>query len=286
MTAPRRRLRAKNVSGAHAKGVDDVSKGMVRLQGTMQSAEVDVLWEERAVRLNGRRVPVSALAVDVPITGTVYGVLLNYKGAWAALEDAMQAPPYKAPPKAPVLYIKPANTLIAHRMPIPCPEDAPELEVGAALGVVIGRTATRVSREQALDYVAGYTVVNDVSIPHDSVYRPALKEKCRDGFCPAGPWVIDSKAVPDPNRVRIRVWVNGELKQENSTAHLIRNVQQLLADVTEFMTLYPGDTLLVGVPEHAPRVKIGDRVRIEMEGVGVLENAVVAEDEWRAGVAS
>lgn len=254
--------------------------------GMMRSVEVDVLWADEAVVLNGRTIPVSQLAVDVPVTGTVYGTLLNYRGALAALEEAMHAPPYNAPPKAPVLYIKPANTLIAHRMPIPCPAEAPVLEVGAALGIVIGRTATRVSREEALDYVAGYTVVNDVSIPHESFYRPALKEKCRDGFCPVGPWIMDKTFVPDPDNVRIRVWVNGVLQQENSTANLVRNVRQLLADVTEFMTLYPGDTLLAGVPENAPRVRVGDRVRIEVEGVGLLDNVVVAEEALPVGVAS
>ena len=263
-----------------------MKKGFVRLCGMMRSAEIDMRWEEAAVVLEGRRIPVSELSVGVPIHGTVYGTLLNYRGAWAALSQAMHEPPYQAPPKAPVLYIKPANTLIAHRMPIPCPHDTPVLEVGAALGVVIGRTATRVCQEKALDYVAGYTVVNDVSIPHESYYRPALKEKCRDGFCPVGPWIMERDSVPDPDHLSIRVWVNGVLQQENSTANLVRHVRQLLANVTEFMTLYPGDTLLVGVPENAPLVQVGDRVRIEVEGVGVLENVVVSEDEWRAGVAS
>lgn len=263
-----------------------MKKAFLRLCGMMRSVEADVRWEEAAVVLEGKRIPVSELSVGVPIHGTVYGTLLNYRGAWEAFEQAMHKPPYQSPPKAPVLYIKPANTLIAHRMPIPCPKETPVLEVGAALGVVIGRTATRVCREKALDFVAGYTVVNDVSIPHESFYRPALKEKCRDGFCPVGPWIMERDSVPDPDHLSIRVRVNGVLKQENNTANLVRRVRDLLADVTEFMTLYPGDTLLVGVPENPPLVQVGDRVRIEVEGVGVLENDVVSEDEWRAGVAS
>ena len=280
------RLPMRPLIAAHRQGVDDVSKGFVRLRGMMQSVEVDVHLADESVVLDGKRIRVSELSVDVPVTGTVYGTLLNYHGALAALGEAMHAAPYNAPPKAPVLYLKPANTLIGHRMPIPFPAEAPALEVGAALGVVIGRTATRVSRDRALEYGAGYTVVNDVSIPHDNVYRPAVKEKCRDGFCPVGPWIMERAAVTDPDRLRIRVMVNGVLKQENSTANLVRFVPELLADVTEFMTLFPGDTLLVGVPENAPLVRIGDRVRIEIEGVGCLENVVVPEDEWRAGVAS
>ncbi len=110
--------------------------------------------------------------MHAPPRGTVYGTLLNYRGALAALGEAVHKPPYKAPPKAPVLYIKPANTWIGDGAPIPVPSDAEALQMGAALGVVIGRTACRVPVEAALDYVAGYVVVNDVSVPHDELLPP------------------------------------------------------------------------------------------------------------------
>ncbi|MFK2827286.1 fumarylacetoacetate hydrolase family protein, partial [Bacillus sp. B190/17] len=171
----------------------------------------------------------------------------------------------------------------SHGQPIPLPEGVSELEIGAALGVVIGRTATRVSEKEALDYVAGYTIVNDVSLPHASVYRPAIKQKARDGFCPIGPWIVKSEAVANPDSLTTRVWINGELRQENTTANLIRSVAKLLADVTDFMTLNAGDTLLAGVPEQAPLAKAGDTVRIEIDGVGVLENKVVPENETAGG---
>jgi 5-oxopent-3-ene-1,2,5-tricarboxylate decarboxylase / 2-hydroxyhepta-2,4-diene-1,7-dioate isomerase len=219
--------------------------------------------------------------MHVPPRGTVYGTLLNYRGALAALGDAVHQPPYKAPPKAPVLYIKPANTWIGDGAPIPVPGDAELLQTGAALGVVIGRTACRVPLEAALDYVVGYTVVNDVSVPHDSFYRPSIRLKCRDGFCPIGVTLADRARVPDPDALAVRVFVDGTLRQENTTAHLIRSTARLLADITEFMTLGPGDVLLTGVPENAPLARAGQRVAIEIEGVGRLENPLVAEG--RAG---
>jgi 5-oxopent-3-ene-1,2,5-tricarboxylate decarboxylase/2-hydroxyhepta-2,4-diene-1,7-dioate isomerase len=204
--------------------------------------------------------------------GTVYGVLLNYRGALAALGDAVNRPPYKAPPKAPVLYIKPANTRSGHGAPIPVPDDAPELEVGASLAVVIGRTACRVAPERALDHVAGYTIANDVSVPHESYYRPSIRFKCRDGFCPVGPRLVERGAIANPDALAIRVFVDGVLAQENTTANAIRPVARLIAEITDFMTLSPGDILLTGVPERAPRARAGQRVAIEIDGLGRLEN--------------
>ena len=219
--------------------------------------------------------------MHAPPRGTVDGTLLNYRGALAALGEAVHKPPYKAPPKAPVLYIKPANTWIGDGAPIPVPSDAEALQMGAALGVVIGRTACRVPVDAALDYVAGYTVVNDVSVPHDSFYRPSIRLKCRDGFCPISATLVESERVPNPDALAVRVFVDGVLRQQNTTANLIRSTARLIADITEFMTLSAGDVLLTGVPENAPLARAGQRVAIEIEGVGRLENPLVAEG--RAG---
>ena len=114
---------------------------------------------------------------------------------------------------------------------------------------MIGKQATHVSEEEALDYVSGYTIVNDVSVPHKSVYRPAVQQKSRDGFCPIGPWIVNRDAVANPDNLVVRVFINDELRQENNTSNLIRSISRLLVDVTDYMTLSPGDVLLVGVPE-------------------------------------
>jgi len=256
-----------------------MNRAVIKLPGTLQCREVMADAAAAAYQWDGKRFPTAGMLLDAPVSGTIYGTLLNFRGELDALGEAMHAPPYQKPPKAPVLYMKPANTVIGNGMAIPVPDGVDTLQAGAALGIVIGRAACRIRPEQALDYVAGYTIVNDVSIPHASYYRPAIKEKCRDGFCPVGPWVIAREAVQDPGRLRIRVYVNGELKQENTTANLVRGVPQLLADVTEFMTLHPGDVLLAGVPENAPLIRPGDEVRIEIEHVGVLANPVRREQD-------
>jgi 5-oxopent-3-ene-1,2,5-tricarboxylate decarboxylase/2-hydroxyhepta-2,4-diene-1,7-dioate isomerase len=220
------------------------------------------------------------------LSGNVYGVLLNQRGALAALGAAASQPPYQAPPRAPVLYIKPRNTLNGPGAAVVLSADAPELEVGATLGVVIGRTACRVSASAALDVVAGYTIVNDLSVPHTNFYRPSIRLKARDGSCCIGPAVIARHRIADPDALAIRVFVDGRLAQEGGTRDLLRPVRQLIADVTDFMTLQPGDLLLVGVPPGSPRVRAGQCVVIEIEGIGRLENSLVAEAPAGAGSAA
>lgn len=240
--------------------------------------EVQANPDEGTVELHGEMLPVSNVSWNPPVKGTVYGVLLNYQGAYDKLKGQFTEPPYKQPPKAPVLYIKPANTLTGCNSGIPLPAGEEQLEMGAALAVVIGKTAVRVKAENAMDYIEGYTIANDVSIPHESVYRPAIKQKARDGFCPIGPWIVAKDDVADPGQLHIRVFVNGELKQENNTRNLIRSIPKLIEDITDFMTLQRGDVLLAGIPEGAPSAGKGDRVRIEVSGIGALENTIVPEE--------
>jgi 5-oxopent-3-ene-1,2,5-tricarboxylate decarboxylase/2-hydroxyhepta-2,4-diene-1,7-dioate isomerase len=221
-----------------------------------------------------------SLPFDVPpyaLSGAVYGTLLNHRSALAALGEAVNRPPYSGPPAAPVLYIKPRNTLALSGSPVRIPAGTPELEVGACLGVVIGRTACKIAEPGASDYIAGYLIVADVSIPHCNFYRPSVRFKARDGFCPLGPAVTPRSAVADPDALTMRSYVDGTLVQTASTADLIRTVARLLADVTEFMTLAPGDVLALGAAAPAPRVRSGQTLRIDIEGLGSLSNPYTGE---------
>ncbi len=211
-----------------------------------------------------------------PCRGTVYGTLLNHRDALAALGGAVHEAPYKAPPRAPILYIKPRNTWIGPGDAVVVPEGVADLEIGATLGLVIGRTACRVGVADALAHVSGYVIVNDVSVPHASYYRPSLRFKARDTFCPIGPFVPRA-AVGSPDALGIEVAIDGRTVQRSSTAGLIRSAAQLLAEVSDFMTLSPGDILSVGVAAAAPRARAGQRVGIAIAGLGRLENSLVAE---------
>ncbi len=217
--------------------------------------------------------------MDVPpyrLSGTVYGALLNHRTALAALGAAVDAPPYRGAPRAPVLYVKPRNTLNVNGAPVVVPPDAPELEIGACLGLVVGRPACRLAESNALEFLAGYLIVNDISVPHSSYHRPSVRCKARDGFCPLGPRVVARAAIPHPDALTLRVYVDGELRHSAGTAQLVRPVARLLTDVTEFMTLAPGDVLAAGVAAPAPRVRAGQRVSIEIDGLGRLETPFVA----------
>jgi 5-oxopent-3-ene-1,2,5-tricarboxylate decarboxylase / 2-hydroxyhepta-2,4-diene-1,7-dioate isomerase len=221
-----------------------------------------------------------SIPFDVPpyrLSGTVYGTLLNHRSALAALGEAVSRPPYNAPPAAPVLFIKPRNTLAASGTPVGIPVGTPELEVGACLSVIIGRTSCKLAERDALDYVAGYLILADVSIPHSNFHRPSIRFKARDGFCPLGPAVAPRAAVANPDAVIIRSYLDGALVQTASTADLIRPVARLLADVTEFMTLAPGDVLALGAAAPAPRVRPGQTLRIDVDGLGSLSIPFMGE---------
>lgn len=211
-------------------------------------------------------------------SGTVYGTLLNHRAALAALGDAANQAPYKAPPKAPVLYIKPRNTFAGPGARIEVPADAAELEVGASLGMVFGRTTCGVGVDDALEHLEGYVIVADVSVPHAVFYRPSVRLKARDGFCPMGPRIVPRSAVTDPDALAVRVLIDGALVHHVSTGGMLRPAARLIADVSEFMTFRAGDVLLLGVAQGAPRVRAGQRAAIELDGLGRLEMSFVAAE--------
>jgi 5-oxopent-3-ene-1,2,5-tricarboxylate decarboxylase / 2-hydroxyhepta-2,4-diene-1,7-dioate isomerase len=212
-----------------------------------------------------------------PVGSTVYGTLLNHREALAALGDQVHVAPYKAPPKSPILYIKPRNTWAQSGDVVRVPADAHELQIGATLGLVIAQTASKVNLVDALSYVSGYVVMNDISVPHDSFYRPSMRFKCRDGFCPIGAFV-PRESVLNPDALAVTVAIDGVVVHQTDTGGRVRSIAQLLVDVTEFMTLHPGDILSIGVAANAPLAHAGQRVTLTIESVGQLENTLVAEE--------
>jgi 5-oxopent-3-ene-1,2,5-tricarboxylate decarboxylase / 2-hydroxyhepta-2,4-diene-1,7-dioate isomerase len=190
------------------------------------------------------------------VINAVYGVALNFRAELEVLGDQLNRDPYKKPPVAPVLYLRPRNTWNVNGGAIRMPADASALKMAGTIGISIGR---------------GYLAVNDVSIPHASYYRPAIRQRCRDGFCVIGSEVTER--VPD----EIRTFINGELRCRASIADLVRPIDRLIADIGEFLTLQPGDILLIGEPHDAPLANAGDRVRVEIDGLAPIENEVVAE---------
>ena len=200
--------------------------------------------------------------------GTVYGVLLNFRKEVDALAPQMDQPPYKAPPKAPILYVKTANTWSPNGSAIAVPARVPEVEVGATVSMVIG----------ADNDVEGFVLMNDLSIPHASFFRPPVKFKCLDGFLGIGPAMRDAQEVADPADFRLEVRINGELRQSVDFSQTVRNAAQLLADVGAFMTLQHGDVLMLGCDAGRPLARPGDRIEIRGAGFETLVNTLVKEE--------
>jgi len=216
------------------------------------------------------------LSIEAAAYGTLFGVALNDQDLLDSLLPTFQQPPYKQPPTQPVLFIKTPNTRNHHGGTVTKPANE-RLQAGPALGVVMAQAASRVTAKKALSYVAGYTIVNEFSLPEDSYYRPAVQAKCRDGFCALGPDVVPAAAVPDPQTLGIRLYINGQLRQQGATTQHVRSVAQLIAQISTFMTLNAGDVLITGTPPGRVDVQVGDEVAVEIDGLGRLVNTVIAE---------
>ncbi|WP_025130012.1 fumarylacetoacetate hydrolase family protein [Pseudomonas sp. PH1b] len=209
-----------------------------------------------------------------PATGTLFALGLNY--ADHAAELAFK------PPTEPLVFIKSPGTYTGHNQVTWRPDNVAYMHYECELVAVIGKTARNVKREDALDYLAGYTLCNDYAIRDylENYYRPNLRVKNRDATTPVGPWIIDAAEVPEPNNLTLRTWVNGELRQQGTTADMIFDIPYLIEYLSGFMTLQPGDMIATGTPEGLSDVVPGDEVVVEIEGIGRLVNRIVSETEF------
>ncbi|HTX10715.1 MAG TPA: fumarylacetoacetate hydrolase family protein [Solirubrobacteraceae bacterium] len=184
-------------------------------------------------------------------------------------------------PSEPSYFMKPPSSLSGHLAPVVRPAGCRFLNYEGEVAVVIGRRCHRVSIDEALDYVGGYTVANDWGV-HD--FRHAdrgsmLRVKGQDGFCPLGPVMVDPGDV-DPEDLTLRTFVNGEeVQHANTGSDLMFSFAYQVADVARLITLEPGDVLLTGTPANSRPVEPGDVVAVEVEGIGRLENTVVQDEE-------
>jgi 5-oxopent-3-ene-1,2,5-tricarboxylate decarboxylase/2-hydroxyhepta-2,4-diene-1,7-dioate isomerase len=231
-----------------------------------------VTAEGRLLDEAGRPVDGEAVTWLPPVAPPkVIGLALNYADHAAELELKT--------PEAPALFFKPLTSLIGHRSPIVAPPNVEYMHYEVELAVVLGRTGRRIKAGDAYDYVRGYTIANDVTIRDfvGNLYRPPVKAKGFDTFTPLGPWMVDRDDLPDPHAVGLRTFVNGELRQEGNTRDFVNGIPALLEYISDFMTLEEYDVILTGTPKGLSHIYPGDRLRLEIDGIGALENPVVAE---------
>lgn len=193
--------------------------------------------------------------------------------------------------KAPIFFAKYANSLLGAGGAIVLPEVSSQVGWEPELAVVIGRRADRVSIEDALSFVGGYTIANDVTAFDHSlgvvlgVRGPYMIAKCFDSFCPLGPYLVSPDEVGDPGALRIRLWLDDELRVDASTAEMVFSVARIISYLSWRMTLQPGDVILTGTPPldgdinlELRLLKSGQTVRIEIEKIGSLTNSVIAQE--------
>lgn len=229
-----------------------------------------------AVGHHGDPLPLSGVSLLAPFRpGKVIGVGLNFRDH--AAETG------KTPPAEPLLFAKLPSAISAPGGPVVRPPYTDELDYEGELAVVIGATARDVSEERALAHVFGYAVMNDVSARDRQREEPQwLRAKGGDSFAPWGPWVTTADEVPDPQALRIRTWVNGDLRQDGHTGDMVFSVAALIAYCSSSFTLEPGDLITTGTPAGVgvgrtpPEFLLpGDHVRIEIDGLGSIEHDVV-----------
>jgi 5-oxopent-3-ene-1,2,5-tricarboxylate decarboxylase / 2-hydroxyhepta-2,4-diene-1,7-dioate isomerase len=199
---------------------------------------------------------------------TILALGLNYADHAKELE-------FKAP-EEPLVFLKGENALTGHRQATPRPPDVQFMHYECELTIVIGKTAKKVRRSDAYDFIAGYTVANDYAIRDylENWYRPNLRVKNRDRTTPLGPWLVDAADVPDPMALALRTTVNGKVTQSGNTRDMIFDAPFLVEYFSSFMTLRPGDLILTGTPDGVVDCRPGDVVVTEIERVGALMNTI------------
>ncbi|MDY7509497.1 fumarylacetoacetate hydrolase family protein [Ralstonia wenshanensis] len=269
--------------GAERPGLID-TQGRVRdLSGVIGDLGPQQLSDAALAQLAG--VDIAALPVvqdtrfGVPWTGIgkIIAIGLNY--ADHAAEAGLP------PPAEPILFLKANSALNGPNDAVMLPRGSAKTDWEVELGVVIGKTASDVSREEALSHVAGYCVVNDVSEREFQLERGGTWDKGKgcDTFCPVGPWLVTRDEVPDPQALGLWLDVNGERAQRGNTATMVFGVAHLVSYVSRFMTLHPGDLICTGTPPGVgmgakpPRyLKAGDTMRLGIDGLGVQTQTVDA----------
>ncbi len=243
--------------------------GPTPVYGVVEGEEVAVIEPHpfSTYRPTGERVPLKGLRLLAPvIPSKLVCVGKNYLDHAAEMDSEV--------PDSPLLFLKPSSSVIGPDEAIRLPTDLTnEVHHEAELAVVIGALLQRVDEDTAMAGVLGYTAANDVSArDFQRSENQWFRAKGFDTFCPLGPAIATDL---DPGNLSVRSFVDGELRQDGTTADLVFGVPRLLSEISHVVTLLPGDVVLTGTPAGVGEIAPGQRVRVEVEGIGALENPVV-----------
>jgi 2-keto-4-pentenoate hydratase/2-oxohepta-3-ene-1,7-dioic acid hydratase in catechol pathway len=232
----------------------------------------------------GDAVPLTSVHLRAPVLRPrkFFGIAANYQ---SHIDEVLASNPDYVPPVYQRWFVKLPTSINGPYDPIPMPPESSQLDYEAELAIVIGQTCRRVSAEQAVEVVAGYTICNDVSVRDWQKRSPTIMlGKSFDGHGPLGPWIVTPDEVGDPHALRITCTVNGEVRQDGSTSEMINSCFEQIAYLSTVCTLEPGDVIATGTPfgtggSRKPPcyLAVGDVVRCEIERIGSIEAVIKKE---------
>jgi 5-oxopent-3-ene-1,2,5-tricarboxylate decarboxylase/2-hydroxyhepta-2,4-diene-1,7-dioate isomerase len=230
--------------------------------------------EQAQLRFDDGRLVAEASVIWLPpvVPSVIIAIGLNY--ANHAKELSFE------PPTEPLAFLKPRTSLVGHLGQTRRPAGVAHMHYECELAVVIGKTARRVTRQRAHEFISGYTVANDYAVRDylENYYRPNMRAKGRDEATPLGPWLVDAADIADPANLSLTTTVNGQVTQQGCTKDMLFDIPTLIEHFTAFMTLQPGDLILTGTPEGLADVQPGDEVVTEIVGIGRLVSTIV--EDW------
>jgi 2-keto-4-pentenoate hydratase/2-oxohepta-3-ene-1,7-dioic acid hydratase in catechol pathway len=286
--------------------VDGIVVGAEDILGKQGRSVIDILraWDDTHPRLaraaqnpdGANGIPIAVVKVFAPVLypGAFFCAGANY---WDHLQEMAEIAKRTTgkdvsltKPAEPWFFLKTtAGSIVGDGAPVRLPHFSKQVDWEAELGAVIARPTRNISERDALGAVAGYLIVHDLSA-RDLMKREGspfvydwLGQKCFEDSAPMGPWFTPAAYVPDPNDLDIKLWVNGVLKQNSNTSRMVHGIAEQIAYLSRHVTLQPGDIIATGTPAGVgmPRgefLKVGDDVKIEIEGLGTLTNRMVADD--------
>lgn len=247
-------------------------KARISYDGAIHEA---IDWQDRLKLDDGRIVEEKDVVWLTPIVPrTVFALGLNYADHAAELAFAA--------PSEPLVFLKGPNTFIGHQGSTRRPADVTYMHYECELAVIIGKTARNVKKENAYNYIKGYSVANDYAIRDylENYYRPNLRVKNRDTCTPFGPWLVVAADVANPMDLKLTTHVNDELVQQGTTKDMIFDIPTLIEYLSSFMTLSENDVILTGTPKGSVDTVVGDVVITEVEGIGRLINTIIGDESF------
>lgn len=266
---------------ARRRRLPSVPDDMLELIAEVPTLELRALAREarKWVSAGGEAVPVARARLLAPIPRPRKNIVCMGRNYAEHAEESGNAPP-----EVPVFFTKPPTAVVGPEAPVTRHAITEQLDYEVELVAVIGRRARNVAPANALEFVFGYTVMNDVTARDlQRRHQQWFKGKSLDTFAPLGPWIVHRSAISDPQQLRLSMRINGEVRQDSTTASMVFTVAQLISVLSMGMTLEPGDLLATGTPAgvamgmNPPKwLQPGDVMEAEVEGIGVLRNRVVA----------